>query len=308
MTQDSPDIEAAVAALHPRLTRLSLLALLAMAVVLAIGTWLLVYFLGRIDDGVDRFKAAAIIAGLGIALMVLAYGQMRKAQEALVMPLVAKAVGLTYQKDAKGFFRALPPALLPKTAVRTGEDYVIARLGPHEIRLAEVKVETGGKNSRTLFEGIVAEFHNRVPMPAFLLAPHEQTRPGVLFGSWIPTDGLVHRRDIAGPSGTEYGLWTGHSASPADAPALDKVVTAILGLERRIAAPVELFTATSNGSETCIALTHERNLFRIGGLFPQRAQVLADVQIAATDLSIALSLAHELIAIEALVTEAASTP
>jgi hypothetical protein len=301
---DTPDISATVDALFPQLTRLSIFAALAIAATLVVAFGLLVIAHGAIDTGEDGFKAVAIIGGGGLALMVLAYARMRRAQEALVMPLVAQAVGLAYQKDAKGFLRSLPAALLPGNAQKTAEDYVSGRLGAHEIRMAEISVETGGKNSRTLFEGLVAEFHHQVPMPAFLLAPAEQTTPGLVFRAWIPTDDLIYRRDLVGSSGESHGLWTGRFEGE-EPPALRPVTEAIVGIETRIAAPVTLFTAAASGTETYLALSHSRNLFRIGGFFPPRTKVLADVQIAAGDLSIALAIARELIAVEALVADTA---
>jgi hypothetical protein len=163
--------------------------------------------------------------------------------------------------------------------------------------MAEVKVETGGKNSTTLFRGLVVEFRNHIAMPAFFLAPAEMTDPGVLFGSWIPVDDLHHLREIRSPAGGTYGLWTSTPAS-AEPPTLAPAVEGVLALERTIAAPIMLFTVTSTGEEMHLALSYRRDLFQIGGFFPQSAKVLADVQIAAADLSIVLAIAQELIALE----------
>jgi hypothetical protein len=305
-SEPAPDIAAAVQALTPQLTRLSLLALLGIA---ALGLAMVAgvsFALGFDDDqSGDRFKIVLFVLLAGGLLCAFTYRWMRRQQESLVMPVVARAVGLTYQKDGTGFLRSLPPRLLPRHTQRRAEDYVTGRLGRHEIRMAEVEVETGGKNSRTLFKGLVVEFRNQVPMPAFFLASPEQTAPGVLFGGWINVDDLHHLRDLSGPSGGTYGLWTSTPAS-AEPPGLALAAEGVVALDHRIPAPVTLFTATSTGEEMHLALSHQRNLYQIGGFFPQGAQVLADVQIAAADLSIALSLAQELIALEATVAAAAA--
>jgi hypothetical protein len=47
-----------------------------------------------------------------------------------------------------------------------------------------------------------------------------------------------------------------------------------------------------------VALTHRRNLFTVGGLFPDEAKILADVQRAMQDLTVPVTLARTLIAAE----------
>lgn len=294
----APDIAAAVQALTPQLTRLSFQALLGMAVTGVVALSGVAFAYSWTDaEQEDRVKLGLLALGLGIAVIFFLYRWMRRQQEALVMPVVAKAVGLTYTKDGKGYLRSLPERLLPRQSLKQAEDYVVGQLGSHEIRMAEVKVETGGKHSRTLFQGLVVEFRNQAPMPAFFLAPPDQTSPGVLFGSWILVDDLHHQRNVVTPSGPVLGLWTPHPASP-EPPALLQAVEGVLALERTLTAPITLFSANSTGQEVYLALTHKRDLFQIGGLFPQAAQILTDVQVAATDLLIALSIAQEMIALE----------
>jgi hypothetical protein len=77
--------------------------------------------------------------------------------------------------------------------------------------MAEVNVETGGKNSRTLFKGIVAQFPNRTAMPAFFVALEDKTRPGFFFGGDLSTEGLHHLRTVTGNGGRSYGIWTSWS-------------------------------------------------------------------------------------------------
>jgi hypothetical protein len=297
-----PDIGAAVQALKPQLNRLSVLALAAMTVTGFATVIGVVYLLNLIDDGADRFKFVAITVIIGVLLMSFAYSQMRKRQEALVMPVVAGAVGLTYTKNANAFMKALPDRLLPRSAVRKAEDYVHGKLGNHSIQMAEVEVATGGKNSRTLFKGVVARFQNSIAMPAFFLAPHAQTKPGMIFKAWIPTDGLYHLRDVVGSSGITYGVWTSWS-DMQEPPALKAVVDILTGLDSRLGASMSLFTATSNGEEMHLALSHSRNLFSIGGLFQDDARLYSDVFGATRDLSVPLSLVKELVLAEAAAAE-----
>jgi hypothetical protein len=298
----TPDVGAAVHALKPQLTRMSVVALALMTVIGVATVVSVVYLLNLIDDGGDRFKFGMITVIIGGLLMAFAYRHMRRKQEALVMPVVAQAVGMTYSKDAKFFLNGLPDRLLPRAAVRKAEDYVHGKLGNHTIQMAEVEIATGGKNSRTLFKGVVAQFRNSIQMPGFFLAPHAQTKPGMIFKAWIPTDGLYHLRDVVGASGVTYGVWTSWT-DMQEPPALKAVVDILTSLESRLATPMTLFTATSNGEEMHVALSHDRNLFSVGGLFQDDARLFSDVFGATRDLAVPLDLVKELVAAEVAATE-----
>lgn len=258
--------------------------------------------MGTEDDVGWKFAAMALFTGLFLAIS--AYKWMLRKQEALVMPVLAQAVGLSYEKGAKAFLRALPLRLMPK-GIKTGEDLVTGTLGRHEIQMAEVKVETGGKNSRTLFAGLVARFPNRTPMPAFFVAREDKTRPGIFFGGDLSTDGLYQQRTVIGGGGASYGVWTSWSGQD-EPPALAAVVEAVTHIEDQLGHGTQLYAATSNGEETHIALTHSRNLFRVGGMFPNESDLFKDVRTAMQDLSVPLTLAKALIDAEEIAVEKAA--
>jgi hypothetical protein len=253
--------------------------------------------LGSGMDSQDRWKFAIFAVFIAVLICMGAVKWAVKAQEALVMPVVAQAVGLTYSKDARAFVQSLPKRLLPARGVRSGEDHVQGTLGSHAIQMAEVKVETGGKNSRTLFQGIVAQFPNRVAMPAFFLALEDKTRPGIFFGGELATEGLRHLRNVPGLGGQTYGIWTS-SDDKQDPPALTAVVDILTRLDALVGPSARLYAATSNGVEMHVALTHARNLFRVGGLMPQEPDIFADVRRAMQDLTVPLTLAKALIGAE----------
>jgi hypothetical protein len=298
----TPDVGAAVHALKPQLTRISVVALIFMIAFGIAGTTGMILSIAAADLDEDRFKFVAVAAILGVGGIVFTFNRMRRAQEALVMPIVAAAVGLAYNKDAKQFLKGLPDRLLPGQSVKSAEDFVTGQLGNHTIQMAEVKVETGGKNSRTLFKGVVARFPNSIAMPAFFLAPKDQTKPGMIFKAWIPTDGLYHLRDITGPAGGVYGLWTPWNDRD-EPPALSAVVDILTSLQTRLDVPMTLFTATSDGTEMHLALDHKRNLFSVGGLFQDDSQLFSDVFAATRDLSVPLNLVRELVAAEVAAAE-----
>lgn len=245
--------------------------------------------------GGDSLEAMVIVLGIAGMIIFYAHRWMRRRQEAMVMPVLARAVGLAYDKSAKSYMNGLPQRLLPK-GIRKGEDYVHGTLGAHAIQMAEVTVETGGKNSKTLFKGIVAQFHNRVAMPAFFLALEDKTRPGIFFGGDLSTDGLHHLRSVM-VGGRAYGIWTSWS-DLAEPPALAAVIDVLTRIETHVGHEAELYAATSNGEEMHVALSHKRNLFRVGGIFPNEDEIFADVRAAMQDLTVPLILAKALISAE----------
>jgi hypothetical protein len=247
--------------------------------------------------GDERWKFGMFALITAFLLSGWAYRSMISRQEAMTMPVLASAVGLSYSKVAKDFLNALPQRLLPKSRVRSAEDFVQARLGAHLVEMAEVKVETGGKHSRTLFAGLIARFPNRVAMPAFFIAREDKTRPGMFFGGELSTEGLYHLRSVSGGGGDSYGVWTSWSATDEPS-ALAPVVDRVTRIEDLIGNGTRLYAATCDGTVTHVALTHSRNLFRIGGLFPNETELFSDVRAAIQDLTVPLSLAKALIEAE----------
>lgn len=293
----STEVAVAVRELMPALKRRAALAIGIITLAVVAAAVAAVLFLNSGMEGEDRWKMV-FFAGLG-AFFVVSWtwkSTVRK-QEAQVMPILARAIGLDYSKDAKAFVKALPKRLLPERGVRAGEDHVHGSIGAHAIQMAEVNVETGGKNSRTLFKGIVAQFPNRTAMPAFFVALEDKTRPGFFFGGDLSTEGLFHLRTVTGNGGRNYGVWTSWSKLE-EPPALSAVVEILTRIENHVGPGAELYAATSNGVEMHVALSHKRNLFHLGGLFPDENQLFRDIRASMQDLTVPLTLAKALIEAE----------
>jgi hypothetical protein len=290
------EVARAVRDLFPELRAKSIRAglIIALAVV-ATAVAIVLLYSSRMESS-DNFKMSIYAAFAGVAVVIITYRWTIKAQEELVMPVLARAIGLRYSKSAADFVKGLPKRLLPSRGVRTGEDHVNGALGAHAIQMAEVHVETGGKNSRTLFKGIVAQFPNRAAMPAFFVALEDKTRPGIFFGGDLSTEGLYHLRNVHSGAAT-YGIWTSWS-DMAEPPALSAVIDILTGLEAHVGSGAQLYAATSNGEEMHIALSHSRNLFRVGGLLLNENELFADVQTAMQDLMVPLTVAKALIQAE----------
>lgn len=292
----------AVAELYPRLWREGLRAIVISLFTLGLSAAVITLIFERqIDDPEGQQKLAGYVALTAFVVIVAAWKWAVHTQEELVMPILAGAVGLTHGKLAGTFVARLPKRLLPSPAERQGEDWVTGRLATHMIEMAEVKVDTGGKSPRGLFQGVVAQFPNRRPMPAFFLARADLTSPGPLGGASLSTEGLHHLRDLPVGDGV-LGLWAFTSTGP-DPIALSAVVDVLTGIESQLGPGFRLYSSMSNGEEMHVALTHKRNLFRVRGLIPSRDRLYAEVQAALQDLNVPLTLARLLIEAEARVTQ-----
>lgn len=290
----SEQVTTAVRALLPELRRKSRTALAISAFAAAV-TLALIYLLLKSDP--DRWNFALYAGFAGLAVIYFTVSSTISAQQSLVMPIIARSIGFSYAQDATAFVQALPKRLLPDRRVRKGEDLVTGSLGAHAIQMAEVTVETGGKNSKTLFKGIVAQFSNRTAMPAFFVARQDKTLPGFFSGGDLSTEGLHHLRDVFIGDRT-YGIWTSWKDGPEPA-SLAAVIEVFRGIETVVGRGAELYAATSIGVEIHLALSHRRDLFKVGGLFPSEERVFADVQQALHDLTVPLTLARALIDAEA---------
>jgi len=294
----SSDVTEAVRQLMPRLRRLGLEASAMIGIgVLIVGLgafWL--YAEGLHDKTQVDLASFAIL--IGVLTVVGAHQWTRKKQEALVMPLLAEAVGLTYSKDAKAFVKALPKELLPQRALNRGEDLITGQLGAHSLRMAEVKVVTGGRNSKTLFMGLIVQIPNRVPMPLIFIAPEDKTGGNRFFSSGLSTEGMVYLQPATGPAGRAYGVW-GPDLTVRDDPALSAVLDVLTTIETRIGRGAGLYSVLIDRNMTHVALTCRVNLFSLAGIFPTEARLLDDVRATMDDLSIPLTLASVVIEAEA---------
>jgi hypothetical protein len=105
----------------------------------------------------------------------------RSAYKSVIIPhLLARFGDLTYQPAEKVDLRRLCKAgLLPAYGPSTIEDEVLGRYRGIPIRMVEAKLETGGKNSQVVFNGLVAAMH----FPGRFQATTVVTKdPGSLFG------------------------------------------------------------------------------------------------------------------------------
>ena len=123
----SSEVALAVRALMPVLKRQATLAvgIITLAIIAAAVASML--FLNSGMDGEDRWKMAFLVGIAAFFVVTWTYKWTVRKQEAQVMPILARAIGFSYSKNAKSFVSTLPRRLLPARGIRAGEDQSTAR-------------------------------------------------------------------------------------------------------------------------------------------------------------------------------------
>jgi len=265
--------------------------LIIVALVCAIGGVIWALPIDSSRDEIVLFLSLAL--GLGSPFVMRSW--VARAQQKLVMPHLAKAVHLEYEQNGRAFLDKLPKRLLPKGNERRAEDCLSGKVGDRRINLAEVKVESGGKNSTVYFRGIVLHYQNVTKLPAFFMVPRKETE------RWfrrVDVSDLFEARSISGQNGELFGVWLSEVGLAESNPALGAVLDVLTNLETKIGLDAKLFSATSNGAEIFIALRKRRNLFKIGGLFASQDEIADNIKDALDDLNLPLQIVSVLLEAE----------
>jgi hypothetical protein len=275
-----------------RNTGLALVALAAVVAVVGTRVWLT----AKDPDSVPEQLAglAAILAVVAITVIVQ---RTRQRHAALILPAVAATIGLTHRGPDPAFLDGLPDGLLPYGRRRRAEDVLSGHIAGRAIRLAEVRIERGGKNSSTLFRGVVAEVATSAPLPDLYIAPISsgwglftaggpmETADRVQVGTFA-----VHRDD--------YGIWADRPVPPDD-PGLVAVTRLMADLRGTVSPHLMLYRGTTGHGRVTVAARTTTDLFRIGGLLATRASLLDDLQAAAQDLTLPVRLVAAVLQAEA---------
>lgn len=252
----------------------------------------------------DNILPALAPSFVGLMALFFVNGWVAKGQQRMVLPHLVKAIDLQYEQSGRAFLDALPKRLLPKAGVRRAEDCISGTVGHRLFSLAEVKFETGGKSSQTLFRGIVVRFQNAAPLPAFFIAPERKT------GGWfsrMKVDDLVQVDSVTGQKGEVYGVWLSEKGATQSDPALRGVIDLLTDLETHVGGYAKLFSATSTGEEMHIALSHFRDLFKVGGLLASHKKIMAGINTAFEDLNVPLRIVKALLDVEVAAERASSS-
>lgn len=234
------------------------------------------------------------MAGFGL---VSIHAWVRKQHERAVMPVIARAFGLDYQKSPKDFYPTLPKNFIPQGGQRSVDDMMSGTVAGRSFRFAECKTETGGKNSSTLFQGLVLEVRAGGGVPEFIIASEKETKGFLFFKGKVQVEGMELIRRSTGADGQVYGLWS-RPGGPRPMAGLDAFMERIIALGPRVLGSATLYSLVSAGQYYYVSLRHKRDLYRIGGLFAGEAEVMSHVRTAAQELGHPIELAAEILRAE----------
>ncbi len=238
------------------------------------------------------FAAFPAVFGVGAAMRWV-----RSSHERAVLPTIAEAFGLIYQKAPKGFYETLPKNFIPQGGKRSVDDMMNGKVAGRAFRFAECKTETGGKNSSTLFQGVVIEVRSGGNLPEFLIASMKETKGFLFFKGKVQVEGMQMIHQANGTNDEIYGLWA-RSEAPAKMAGLRAFMDRVIALGPRVLGDSTLYSLVSTGSYYYVSLRHKHDLFRIGGMFSTEDQVIQHIRAAATELAHPIELATQVLQAE----------
>ncbi|NGM46943.1 hypothetical protein G5B31_15505 [Rhodobacter sp. SGA-6-6] len=249
-------------------------------------------------SGVEgSFQWVIIILFMGGFGLVSIHAWVRKQHERAVMPVIARAFGLGYVKSPKDFYPTLPKNFIPQGGQRSVDDMMSGTVAGRSFRFAECKTETGGKNSSTLFQGLVLEVRASGSVPEFIIASEKETKGFLFFKGKVQVEGMELIRQSTGSDGQTYGLWS-RPGGPRPMAGLDAFMDRIIALGPRVLGSATLYSLVSTGQYYYVSLRHKRDLYRIGGLFADETEVMSNVRMAARELGHPIELAAEILRAE----------
>lgn len=245
----------------------------------------------------DGFQWVIMVLFIGAFALAGIHGCVRRQHERAVMPVIARAFGLDYEKAPKDFYPTLPQNFIPQGGRRSVDDMMRGTVAGRSFRFAECKTETGGKNSSTLFQGLVLEVRASGTVPEFIIASEKETRGFLFFKGKVQVEGMDLIHQSTGPDGQIYGLWS-RSGAPRQMAGLGAFMDRIIALGPRVLGSATLYSLVSTGKNYFVSLRHKRDLYRIGGLLTDEAEVMSHIRMAAQELGHPIALATEILRAE----------
>ena len=234
---------------------------------------------------------------VGVLVVMGIIGMTRATHERAVMPIIAKAFSLQYEKLPDGFYKTIPKTLIPLGGRCSVDDMMSGQLAGRYFRFAECETATGGKNSRTLFKGVVLIVDARDGMPDVIIASEQDTKGFLIFPGRVKVDDMQLVHQVQAANGQTYGLWTA-SSQEMQITGVRAFMDTILAAGPRILGSSTLCTVMSTGQQHYISLKHERDLFRVGGMFANESQVISDIRRATTEIAHPIELVAEILRAE----------
>lgn len=280
----SAEQDALIAAL-PRLRRIQFFGWAAIAAMVAVA----ILILAAVDYDDPDMQTPAMLAIIGGALgSWYVRDQVRKRHGAEVMPIVATTFGLTHDKTGGSFLSIVPFRIPPRSNLNTVEDHLTGTIGERVWHAAEVRTETGGKNSRVHFDGIVIHVASAGPLPALMACRIEETQ-----GSFWQGRARINVGDVTPvslpsqrvPHG--FGVWRTDGKWGTDGFDPDRTAILIDAVSRAasgLAPDSRALQVVLDDRAITVATGSSHEMFRIGGLFATRATVMEDIRRVAQEV------------------------
>jgi hypothetical protein len=240
-------------------------------------------------------KLTLFSISLGAFAVMIAAAWVRSQHENNVMPILARAFGLRYDKSATYHFESLPQTFIPPGKARHCDDLISGVIVDRSYRFAEVRTVTGGKNPQTLFDGVVIEVSTRKSLPPLRILPISETLGLLLWKSRLDVTGMTKVFSAPGP-GQDFGLWVEQPQ--------DKDTLGLHGLMDQMMSVAEvlpggrLFAVACTASALCVAIRYQPEMFAIGGLFANDESVINDVRRVSAEFALPARLAAEVMRAE----------
>ena len=254
----------------------------------------ILFYIKGIEDNTGWIIGALMVGIFGV---MQAFSWVRGRHERAVMPIIAQAFGLSYQKSPSYFFDGLPKNFIPLGGSRSVDDMMEGRIADRAFRFAECKTETGGDDSSTLFKGVVLEVKSAGTLPQFIIASEKETRGFLFFKGRVQVDGMMLVHQSTGQDGQTYGLWS-HSETAGQMVGMRAFMEKIIELGPRVLGSSSLYSLNSTGGQYFVSIRHSRDLFRIGGLLSKDADVMRDIRTASSEFSQPIQLVSEILKAE----------
>ena len=293
-----PSDDALLAAM-PALRKSKIMGWVIIASIAAV-TIMLMVLIGSAATERSQWLIGLPIAGIFAVLYVGSW--VRKRHESEVMPILAQAFGLRYIKSPVKYFGMLPANFVPRGGIQQCDDLMSGTIAGRQYQFVELKTETGGKNSRTLFDGVVVEIATRVALPSFLIAPMAETQGFWIFKGRVGVDEKALMFATPGPNGQDYGLWMDAGAQ-TDSAVLRPFKEKMLALGATMA-DGNLYSVASTNRTIFVAIRHKTELFQIGGLLATEADIMQDIRRASAQFAMPLRLAADVMRAEDALAEA----
>jgi hypothetical protein len=240
-----------------------------------------------------KFSLAVIL--LGAFAVMIAAAWVRAQHENTVMPILARAFGLRYDGSATHHFASLPQTFIPPGKLQGCDDLMSGLIVDRNYRFAEVKTATGGKNSQTLFDGVVIEVATRKSLPALRILPISETLGLLMWKSRLDVTGMTKVFSAPGP-GQDFGLWV-EQPQDKDALGLRRLMEEMMCVAEVLPGG-RLFAVACTCDALFIAISYQPEMFTIGGLFANDESVIDDVRRVSAEFAVPAHIAAQVMRAE----------